>query len=49
MGEHLLKNGIVYIMIGGFIWFVTYMIIFSRKEDKKDEDRKRSEENKQDK
>jgi hypothetical protein len=40
MGEHLLKNGIVYLMIGGFIWFVTYMIIYSRKEDKKEQNQK---------
>jgi len=38
MGEHLFKNWIVYIMLGGFIWFVTYMIIYSRKEDKKEEE-----------
>lgn len=34
MGEHLLKNWVVYIMLGGFIWFVVYMIIYSRKEEK---------------
>lgn len=35
MGEHLLKNWIVYLMLGAFIWFVAYMIIYSRREDKK--------------
>ena len=44
MGEHLLKNGIVYIMLGAFIWFVTYMIIYSRKEDKKEEEQMKTKE-----
>ena len=46
MGEHLLKNWIVYIMLGGFIWFVVYIIIYSRKEDKKEQGQNKSQEKK---
>lgn len=44
MGEHLLKNGIVYIMLGGFIWFVVYLIIHSRREDKRGQEQMKTKE-----
>jgi len=38
MAEHLVKNWMVYVLLGGFIWFVTAMIIASRKQEKKEQD-----------
>lgn len=35
MGEHLLKNWIIYVMLGGFVSFVAYLIISENKKDKK--------------
>ena len=44
MEEHLFKNWIVYVLLGGFIWFVTFVYIHSHKEEKK---RQEQEKNKQ--
>ena len=46
MAEHLFKNWPVYLGLGGFIWLVTCLIINSRRQDKKEEDQKKSQENK---
>lgn len=35
MIKHLLKNWIVYIMIGGFIWFIIYAYLSSHGDEKK--------------
>jgi hypothetical protein len=35
MAEHLLKNWPIYILMTGFIWFVTSVIIHANKEEKK--------------
>lgn len=37
MAEHLFKNWIVYILLGGFIYFVAYLLIASRKKEKKEQ------------
>ena len=47
MGEHLFKNWIVYVMLGAFIWFVTYMIINDRKEGKREQERSKIQEKEQ--
>lgn len=44
MGEHLLKNWIVYILLGGFVWFVISVYIHSRKEEKKRQEQDNSQE-----
>lgn len=46
MAEHLFKNWIVYVLLGGFIYFVTYMIITSRKQDKKEQEQDKPQEKK---
>lgn len=33
MAEHLFKNWIVYVLLGGFIYFVARVIITSRKQE----------------
>ena len=35
MAEHLLKNWPIYILMTGFIWFVTSVVIHANKEEKK--------------
>jgi hypothetical protein len=40
MGEHLLKNWIIYVMLGGFISFVVYLKIKTNREEKKGTDNK---------
>jgi len=35
MAEHLFKNWPIYILLAGFIWFVTSVIIHANKEEKK--------------
>jgi hypothetical protein len=37
MGEHLFKNWIVYVLLGGFVYFVGYLLINARREEKKKE------------
>jgi hypothetical protein len=44
MGEHLLKNWIIYVMLGGFVSFVAYLIIKTNTEDKKGPDSKEDKE-----
>lgn len=46
MGEHLLKNWIVYVLLGGFIWFVAFVYIHSHKEEKKRREQDKQEEKK---
>ncbi len=36
MAEHLFKNWMVYILLGGFIYFVAYLMISSRKKTEDD-------------
>lgn len=35
MAEHLLKNWIVYVMLGGFIGFVIFLVIHSSRDEEK--------------
>ncbi len=44
MGEHLLKNWIVYVMLGGFISFVVYLKIKMSRDEKKENDSKEDKE-----
>ncbi len=37
MAEHLFKNWMVYILLGGFIYFVAYLMISSRKQKTEDD------------
>ena len=36
MPEHLFKNWIIYVLLGGFVWFVGYLIIISWKQARKE-------------
>jgi hypothetical protein len=44
MGEHLLKNWIIYVMVGGFILFVVYLKIKMNREEKNGTDNKEDKE-----
>jgi len=47
MGEHLFKNWIVYVMIGGFVWFVIYAYFTARKDEKKEKEQNKPQEKEQ--
>jgi len=42
MAEHLLKNWPVYILMTGFMWFVTSVIIHANKEERKRQEQEKS-------
>jgi len=44
MAEHLFKNWIVYLLLGGFIWFVASVYIHSHREEKKRQEQDKKQE-----
>ena len=46
MAEYLFKNWIVYVLLGGFIYFVARLIITSRKQDREEQEQNKSQEKK---
>jgi len=46
MAEHLFKNWIVYVLLVGFIWFVTSVYIHSHKEEKKEKEQENNKKSK---
>ena len=44
MAEHLFKNWIVYLLLGGFIWFVASVYIHSHREEKKSQEQDKKKE-----
>ena len=46
MAEHLFRNWIVYVLLGGFIYFVSRLIIISRKQEKEEQGKSRPQEKK---
>lgn len=46
MAEHLFKNWIVYVLLGGFIWFFAYVCIHSHKEEKRRQEQENSKKSK---
>ncbi len=46
MAEHLFKNWIVYVLLGGFVWFVIYTYVVSHKDEKKNQEQENSKKSK---
>lgn len=46
MAEHLFKNWIVYVLLGGFIYFVARLIVTSRMQEKKEREQNKTQEKK---
>lgn len=46
MGEHLFKTWPAYVLLAGFAWLVIAMIVSVKKQEKKDEEQKKSQGNK---